>query len=76
MTLTTLRYVQSADGTERVELGLAEFQALVDAASVAEHGLPDVKQLLAELRAALSSADGYVDGEKLLAELDAARSAG
>jgi hypothetical protein len=72
MTLTTVRYFRSKDGAERVELDIAEFQALLDAASAAEHGLPDVKTVIAELRAALASCEGYIDVDDFLAQHDAA----
>jgi hypothetical protein len=72
VTLTTLRYLRAEDGTQRVQLDLPEFQALLDAASIAEHGLPDVQALLTELKAALASSEGYVGADDLLAEFDAA----
>jgi hypothetical protein len=72
VTLTTLRYVRAEDGKQRVELDLAEFQALVDAASIAEHGLPDVQALISELKVALASPEEYVGADELLAEYDAA----
>jgi hypothetical protein len=59
-----------------VEIDLAEFQALLDAAATAEHGLPDTKVLISELRSALESAEGYVDADELLAEYDAAHGKG
>jgi hypothetical protein len=71
VTLTTVRYLRTTDGTPKVEIGLAEFQALLDAASIAEHGLPDVKEVIAALRAVLASPEGYVDADQLLAEFDA-----
>ena len=71
MTLTTVRYLRTKDGRQRVEIDLAEFQALVDAAASAEHGLPDAKTLISELQSALRSAEGYVDAGELLAEYDA-----
>ena len=46
MTLATMQLVRTKDGTERVLLDLAEFQALVDAASAAEHGLPNVAAVI------------------------------
>jgi hypothetical protein len=52
VTLTTVRYVRTENVEQRVELDLAEFQALLDAASIAEHGLPDVKALISELKLA------------------------
>jgi hypothetical protein len=72
VTLTTVRYLRTKDGRERVQLDLLEFQALVDAASVAEHGLPDVSMLISELRSALKSREGYVEADEVLAECDAA----
>ena len=71
MTLTTVRYVRTEDGTAKVEIGLPEFQALLDAASIAEHGLPDLREIAVALRAALASPAGYVDADELLAEFDA-----
>jgi hypothetical protein len=71
MTLTTVRYVRTKDGAERVELDIAEFQALLDAAA-AESGLADVKVLIAELRAAMESRESYVDADDFLAQYDAA----
>jgi len=70
MSLTTLRYVRTENGKQRVELDLAEFQALVDAASIAEHGLPDVRALISELKLALASTEDYVGADELLAEYD------
>jgi hypothetical protein len=72
MTLTTVRYVRTKDGAERVELDIAEFQALLDAAAAAESGLPDVKVLIAELKAAMESREGYVSADDFLAQYDAA----
>ena len=54
-----------------MEIDLAEFQALVDAAAAAEHGLPDTKALISELQSALESPDEYVDADEVLAEYDA-----
>jgi hypothetical protein len=71
VTLTSVRYLRADDGKQRVLLDLAEFQALLDAASIAEHGLPDVKTLISELKKALASPEGYVDADELLAEYDA-----
>jgi hypothetical protein len=71
VTLTTVRYVRATDGTQKVEIGLPEFQALLDAASIAEHGVPDVKEVIAALRVALASPESYVDADQLLAEFDA-----
>jgi hypothetical protein len=68
--------VRARDGSERVQLALAEFQALLDAASIAEHGLPDVKALIAELKAALGSAEGHVDAGEFLAKYDATHGQG
>lgn len=70
--LKSVEIVRSKDGTERVVLDLAEFQALLDAASVAEHGLPNVKDVIRELRAVLASGGAYVDADEFLAEYDAA----
>jgi hypothetical protein len=76
VTLTTVQYVRTNDGTERVQIGLAEFQALLDAATIAERGLPDVKALIAELRAALESTEAYIDADEFLAKYDAAHGKG
>jgi hypothetical protein len=76
VTLTTVRYLRTKDGTERVQIGLPEFQALLDAATIAERGLPDVKALIAELRAALGSTEDYVDADEFLAKYDAAHGKG
>ena len=72
MTLASVQYLRTKDGTERVVMDLAEFQALLDAAATAEHGLPDVKELIRELKAALQSSEGYVGVDDFLAEYDAA----
>jgi hypothetical protein len=66
VTLTTLRYVLAENGKQRVDFDLAEFQALEDAASIAEHELPDVKALIFELRLVLTSPEGYIEAGELL----------
>ena len=68
--------VRGKDGAERVLLDLSEFQALVDAASAAEHGLPNVATVVRELKVALSATEGYLDAEELLQQYDAAHDAG
>jgi len=76
VTLTTVKYVRAEDGTQRVLLDLAEFQALLDAASIADHGLPDVNLLISELKLALASPESYVDADQFLAEYDATHRTG
>lgn len=75
MTLKSVQFVRAEDGTQRVLLDLAEFQALLDAASVAEHGLPDVKRVLDALRSVLTSESEYVDAGDFLDRYDAAHHA-
>jgi hypothetical protein len=59
-----------------VQLDVAEFQALLDAAAVAESGAPDLKVLIAELAAAMKSNEGYVDADVLLEQYDAVHGTG
>ena len=75
MTLKSVQFVRAKDGTERVVLDLAEFQALLDAANMAEHGLPDVKALIHELRAVLESESEYIDAGEFLDQYDATHDA-
>jgi hypothetical protein len=70
------KLVRDKDGTERVLVGLADFQALVDAASAAEPGGLDVKDVIRALRAALDSNEGYVDAGEFLEQYDAAHGSG
>ena len=56
-------------------LDLAEFQALLDAASMAEHGLPDVKAVVEALRSVLGSESEYMDAGEFLERYDAAHDA-
>ena len=72
MTLKSLQFVRSRDGSQRVLLDLAEFQALLDAASAAEFGAADVKSVVDGLRAVLVGDHEYVDAEQFLAGYDAA----
>lgn len=68
------KMVRAPDGTERVVLELADFQALIDAAGAAAHGLPEVAPVVARLRAVLETApDEFVPLDELLAEYDALR---
>jgi hypothetical protein len=59
-----------------VLLNLEEFQALLDAANAAEHGVPDTRQIVSELKAALESGEAYVDVGEFLEQYDAVHSAG
>ena len=70
--MKSVQFVRAKDGTQRVLLDLAEFQALVDAASIAEHGLPDVKSVVDGLRSVLESESDYVDAGDFLDRYDAA----
>jgi hypothetical protein len=70
------KLIRSEDGAERVLVDSAHFQALLDAASIAEHGLPDVKRAIQELRAALAMGDDYVDAGELLERYDAVHGSG
>jgi hypothetical protein len=63
--------VRAADGTERVVLEVADFQALLDAASAAAHGLPEIEPLVRRLGAILDQSPDTVDLEDFLAEYDA-----
>jgi hypothetical protein len=65
------KIVRAADGNRQVLLDLAEFQALLDAARMAEHGAPDVEELVRELDAALRSGEGSIELDDFLAEYDA-----
>jgi hypothetical protein len=72
MTLKSLQFVRGRDGSQRVLLDLAEFQALLDAANAAEYGAPDVKIVVDGLRAVLATDNEYVDAGEFLAGYDAA----
>ena len=63
--------VRASDGTEKILLDLADFQALLDAADVATHGLPDVEPLVRRLRLALDEPSDGIGLEDFLAEYDA-----
>lgn len=64
--------VRGADGTERVVLDLADFQALLDAADAATHRLPDLDTVVHRLRAIVEeSPHDVVDLDQFLAEYDA-----
>lgn len=71
MAPASARLVRAEDGTENVLLSLEEFQALLDAADAAEHGIPETKQVIAELKRALSSESDYVDAAEFLERYDA-----
>lgn len=71
MTPASARLVRAKDGTENILLSLAEFQALLDAASAAEHGIPATKEMIAELRKAVASESNYVDATEFLEQYDA-----
>jgi hypothetical protein len=71
-----VKLVRTNDGVDRVLVDLAAFQALLDAASIAKHGLPDIKMLIGELKAALESGDDYVDAGTFLEQYDAAHGSG
>jgi hypothetical protein len=69
------RRVRDRDGTERVLVDLADFQALVDAADLATHGVPDVRVIVERLRANLEADEAVVDVDEVLAAYDAAHDA-
>lgn len=71
MAPASARLVRADDGTESVLLSLEEFQALLDAANAAEHGIPEAKQVIAELKKELSSESAYVDATEFLERYDA-----
>jgi len=75
VTLKSLQFVRAKDGSEQVLLDLAEFQALLDAASIAEHGLPDVKVVVEGLRSVLATSSEYIDANDFLDRYDAAHDA-
>jgi hypothetical protein len=75
MTLKSVQFVRAKDGTERVVLDLAEFQALLDAAESAKRGPPDVQAVVEQLRTVLASECEYVDAGTFLDEYDAAHHA-
>jgi len=60
--------VRAADGTERVVLEIADFQALLDAANASTHGLPEIGPLVRRLRALLDQPTETVDLEVFFAE--------
>jgi hypothetical protein len=64
--------LRAADGSERVLLDLADFQALLDAANASKHGLPELAPVVARLRAVLEQGDrDALDLERFLAGYDA-----
>lgn len=75
MTLRSLQFVRAKDGSEQVLLDLVEFQALLDAASIAKHGLPDVKRVVEGLRSVLAANSEYVEADDFLERYDAAHNA-
>jgi hypothetical protein len=72
MVRASVRVVRAKDGSEGVLLSLEEFQALLDAATAAKHGVPETKQVIGELRAALQAETAYVDAADFLEQYDAA----
>lgn len=75
MTLKSAKLVRAKDGSERVLLDLAEFQALLDAAKGGDRGLPDVKVVVDGLRSVLGSESEYLDADEFLNRYDAAHDA-
>jgi len=71
MAPASARLVRAEDGSESILLSLEEFQALLDAASAAEHGIPETKQVVAELKRALTSSSDYIDESTFLEQYDA-----
>lgn len=63
--------VRGADGAERVLIDLADFQALLDAADGARHGLPDVPSVVRRLKVSLESGEGTLSLDEFLASYDA-----
>jgi hypothetical protein len=64
--------LRGRDGREHVLLELADFQALVDAANAAAHGLPDVEDVLQRLIGVLDQVPAEsIDLAEFLAEYDA-----
>lgn len=72
MTPKSLQFVRAKDGSERVLLDLAEFQALLDAANIAKHGLPNVRLVVEGLRSALAAHSEYVEADDFLERYDGA----
>jgi hypothetical protein len=70
------KLVRAKDGRPHVRVDLADFQALVDAAAIAEHGTPDTELLIRELRKALEAGGDYVDADAFLEQYDAAHGSG
>jgi hypothetical protein len=70
MTIRAQR-VRAADGTERVLVDLVDFQALLDAADTARHGLPDVAAIVRRLASNLEANEETVDLDQFLASYDA-----
>ena len=71
-----IRRLRAPDGTEQVLLPLADFVALVDAASRATHGDPDQDVLVEALRAHFEAGEPSIPIEDFLAAYDAAHDAG
>lgn len=68
------RLIRDREGREHVVLELADFQALLDASSAIEHGLPEVRSVVERLALALRSGSDQdvVDLDEFLARYDAA----
>lgn len=63
--------MRDRDGTDKVLVDLADFQALLDAAHAASDGFPDVRAIILELGEALRPSDqDIVDLGAFLAEYD------
>lgn len=60
MKLKSVQYVRAEDGTQKVILDLAEFQALLDEVSIAKHGPPDLGMVVDGLRSVRGGESGYV----------------
>ena len=75
MTLKSVQFVRAKDGTQRVLIDLAEFQALLDAAAAAQHGAPDVGAIIEQLRSVLESESEYIDARAFLDQYDASHDA-
>jgi hypothetical protein len=75
MAIKSAQFVRTKDGTERVVLDIAEFQALLDAARIAEHGLPDLKLVVEGLSSVLESESEYMDAGEFLDQYDATHNA-
>jgi hypothetical protein len=72
LSLASARLFRDENGIERVTLDLAEFAALVNAASIARHGVPDTTVIVRKLEEVLAEGGEYIDLDDFLAEYDAA----